>query len=282
MNMRKWKKMENIRRILLTIIVLLAFSINQYSLAGETTDSIKQHISNIGSENSSVAKRAIDELLAKDKKVTAPFIIEVLKSRDAGDLKKCNAINLLGRMGSKEAAPGLTELLDDEKPIIRKEAIKALGMIKARAAIHKLKNMLRTEADPSVLNEAVKALGDLEADEAVDDIIATVRESYLRPDGYGPVLKESAIESLGKIKSEKAVASLTDILRERENPLIKDKAVWALGEIGVPDSIVDLELHLERLEAIKPTEEMLLYEWQKSVDITKQAIEKIKSKNRIE
>jgi len=279
--------MKNLRFKKLITSAILAVIAGVFLLSGtgdaeETPESIRQHISDLESENPDIAREAANKLLSTDKKRSVPLILEVLKSRETGDLKKCNTIHLLGRMGSEEAVPELINLLDDKKPIIRKEAIRTLGKIKAKGAIHKLRNIVKSEADPSVLNEAVRALGDMEAEEAVDDLIEIVQNSYLRRDGYGPVLRESAIEALGKLKSNKATALLIDKLTAREDLTIKDKAVWALGEIGAPDSIEALKLYLERLEAIEPTDKMIHYKWLESVEITKKAIEKVKNKNQTE
>lgn len=244
----------------------------------ETQNLIKRYVAELGDNNPAVADGAAKKLMAQDRKTVVQFINETVESPQASDLQKCNAIYMLGEMDSKESASQLINVLDEKKPIVQKEAIKALKRIKAKGATNKLRSMLTTEKDPSVLNEAVKALGDLDAGEAAGELMDTVRNSKFRADGYGPVLKESAIESLGKLKSKNATGLLTDILAAKEDLMIKDKAAWALGEIGDPAALAELELHLKKLEEMKPVEDIFHYKWEESVNITKQAIEKIKNK----
>ena len=132
-----------------------------------------------------------------------------------------------------------------------------------------------TSPDPDLRREAV----DLKAGEEGASMASRFMELLDKdPDN---LVRAQCAHYLGRFKCKEALPLLLK-LAEDKDVIIRQDVVWALGEIGAPDSIEALKLYLERLEAIEPTDKMIHYKWLESVEITKKAIEKVKNKNQTE
>lgn len=263
------------RQVILFIMAIVYLSTNLLLNTYAQEDSIESSIIALGSEDSRVVKEA-SEYLLKEKDQALFSLIDVLDSPQANALIRYHTITILGKIGSPEATAVLVEGLNNKNSLFRREAVRALGEINDKDAIIVLDTMLAKETDPAVLNEVVIALGRMQAKGTIDKLIQIVKDSQLRSDGYGPILKGSAIEALGELKAVEAINILTGQLFIREDQLIKDKAVYALGEIGDQSTLPELEQYLKKLILGKPEDPMYIYPWKISVQLAEEAIAKIK------
>lgn len=160
----------------------------------------------------------------------------------------------LGRSGDVSAVPALTEALQDEHPIVRKNAAAALGRIGAIAAVDPLIGALQDE-EKSVREEAVAALQGLDETVVLSGLRAALdRTPVVRVDAATalwrkmlspmPALVEAlaseersvrafAARALGGDDEGAAVSLLIDVL-EDEDGAVRTTAVEALATIGLP------------------------------------------------
>lgn len=130
------------------------------------------------------------------------------------------------------AIPRLTKALENEKPEVRREAIKSLGHLGARAkgSVAELQKGLK-DKDPEIRRETLIALAEIGPDSAaaVGDVIAVLNED-------SNTLRPIAIYALGRIgaAAKPATAQLHRFLFSY-NPHEKTVAAWALVHI-TPDA----------------------------------------------
>jgi HEAT repeat protein len=195
------------------------------------------------------------------------------------------AVTVLGQVGDRSVIPQVVELLTDDSVNVRREAIFALGSLKAGREIENFMSIAHKDAEHSVRRAALSVLRDMRpgspelldtALRALEDASAEVRALAARlvgefPDERtGPPLlallsdssshvrasAESAVVTLGKA----VVSDLLEILGNG-SLLARRRATAALGRIGDLDTIDRMEALLEKEEdprTISLTREALL------------------------
>ena len=145
--------------------------------------------------------------------------------------EEVDAIKQLGEAGDREAVSRLTALLEDARPMIRREAASALAKIKDERSLWPLIGRLKDD-DTEVRQSAAFALGELCRKEAVEALIAGLRSSDAQ-------FQMTCAWSLGRIKDSRAVTALITAL---EGPYWKLKmhAAMALGEIADKSAVEPL------------------------------------------
>jgi HEAT repeat protein len=116
-------------------------------------------------------------------------------------------------------------------------AARVLGSISIPESIDALTSLLDND-DLDLVIEAIISLGNMQKKEFFTNI-----EPFI--DHEQRELRLAALEALGKIKNEDAIEPLCKILKEDEDPFIRETAVSSLGQIGTPKA---LEAFLEALK----------------------------------
>jgi hypothetical protein len=119
-------------------------------------------------------------------------------------------VDLAVRLG-RRATPTLLRLAKDPDPILRRQAARALGLLRDPTTVEPLRRLLR---DPSgiVREAAAQALGELGDVQAVEPLIAVLQKDQSEK----IVLfhdRRRAAESLGNLGDPRAVPSLTRLLQ---------------------------------------------------------------------
>ncbi len=116
-------------------------------------------------------------------------------------------------------------------------AARVLGNISTPESIDVLISLLDSD-DLDLVIEAIISLGNMQKKEFFTNI-----EPFLNHEQRE--MRLAALEALGKIKNEDAIDLLCKILKEDEDPFIREAAVRSLGQIGTPKA---LEVFLEVLK----------------------------------
>ncbi|MBU6280933.1 HEAT repeat domain-containing protein [bacterium] len=128
-----------------------------------------------------------------------------------------------------------TKKLHDTDPLVRLEGVKDLSGSSEKGAVPLLVEAT-ADADPRVRIKAIDALGTLRATDATP---ALVQMLYLRDSE--PWLKQHVLVALGKIGDNRATEPITDFVGRDPNKDLVGTAIFALGEIGDPKSIPELQ-----------------------------------------
>jgi HEAT repeat protein len=196
-----------------------------------------------------------------------PSLAEVLKNNDDFTLS-WEAVNIMGYIGDKEAAPilieqvlnadnnhvrwrsiwALTQIKDerivvellkalkDEKERIRWNAAVALSNMDCKEAVPVLRRGLKSHSD-WIRWEAVNALGRVHDEDIVMELIPLLKDPDKR-------IKQETILSLGRIGDKRATTPLLEMLVDT-SPDIRWRAAMALGMIGDEKAIKGLEKQLK-------------------------------------
>jgi HEAT repeat protein len=174
--------------------------------------------------------------------------------------KRVFASEKLGHIGSAKAVPHLLSIIRDvnnEDEDVRTTALRALGRIRDRRAvpfliealgypetwlpprigeilvsigkesIEPLKKELRNFESESRRGWAAEILGWLEAESATTALIESLFD-------VSPEVRARAAGALGKIKDNRAIAKLTELLVSEPAPFVRIRVSQALGAIGNP------------------------------------------------
>ncbi|MBI3399309.1 MAG: HEAT repeat domain-containing protein [Deltaproteobacteria bacterium] len=148
------------------------------------------------------AARFLGKLKAKD---AVKHLVEYLKYPDPDVI--CDAASALGKIGEKESTPHLVQLLKDEDGLVRMCAIQALSDIGDSLAVEPLiQSMNSTVSFPVIL-------GELSGD-------------------YQWEIRERAAKALGKIKDQRAVQALIEILKDEDADMMLGTIFKSLVQQG--------------------------------------------------
>ncbi|RJQ51797.1 MAG: HEAT repeat domain-containing protein [Nitrospiraceae bacterium] len=177
--------------------------------------------------------------------------------------KRAFAAEKLGQIGSSKAVPVLLSIIRDvnnEDEDVRNTSLRALGKIKDMGAVpfliealgypetwlpprvgeilvnigeesvEPLKKELKNFQSESRRGWAAEILGWLEAKSAAPALIESLFD-------VSPEVRAKAAGALGKIKSERAISRLTELLISEPVPYVRTRVSQALGAIGNPSVI---------------------------------------------
>ena len=191
------------------------------------------------------AAEALSRVRFKGEEVS--FLINTLRGED-NDLKlKTIIINIaLGKIGSAEAIPALTNTLKNKENDVRWWSAISLGRIGSAKATPYLIEALQRDSDESVRTHIAEALGQIGSPEAVPILIKSLKDKSYN-------VREAAAEALGKIKSQAAIPALIESLKDKAWT-VRLKAAAALKSIGtkaVPPLITVLNSNRDNSSAIQ-------------------------------
>ena len=169
--------------------------------------------------------------------------IERLKSSPNAAVRR-TAILLMRQFGGSEALPDLTELVDDNEPLVQREAVRAILNIGTDEAYRIVEKALES-GTPRTRDAIMQSLTMLRDERAVPLFAYIVGHvTYRGP--LAPVYLR-AIESLGTMRDPEGVQPLKTALYRgewwapRRNALLRGAAAAALARIGTPEAIGVLE-----------------------------------------
>src|SRR3990172_1099174 len=137
------------------------------------------------------AARSLGKLKAKD---AVKHLVGYLKYPDPDVI--CDAASALGKIGERESTPHLVQLLKDEDGLVRMCAIQALADIGDSLAVEPLIQSMNSTAGFPVV------LGELSGD-------------------YQWEIRERAAKALGKIKDQRVVQGLIDMLKNEDADMMQ-------------------------------------------------------------
>lgn len=133
-------------------------------------------------------------------------------------------------MPAEVAYPLLQQALKDEAEQVRGMAAFCLGIKPVPESLCQLVRLLEADPDYNVRAMAAGALGYL-ADQGA---FAALRHAFLEDTSW--LVQFSAAVSLGNLRNPQAVEVLLEAL-DREQPLLQEAAIMALGEIGAVEQV---------------------------------------------
>jgi HEAT repeat protein len=155
------------------------------------------------------------------KPAVRPLIYEL---KDHDPLVRSNAVKALGAIRDPRAVEPLIKVLNDKDPLIQRQAVQALGRIDDPRAIEPLIVVLGDKSrKPHVRMSAAEALGWLGDPGAVEPLIVALTDDHWD-------VRSCAAEALGSIKDPQAVEPLIEALKDRD-VTVRGNAVDALAKI---------------------------------------------------
>ena len=178
----------------------------------------------------SLGRQPVELSTKVGKSAVIPLIADL---RDDDPLVRSQAVQALGVIGDKRAVEPLIGVLNDIDPLIQRQAIKALGRIKDKRAVEPLIAVLEdSDRKPHVRMSAAEALGRIEDDRAVDPLITALHDSHWN-------VRAQAAVALGRIKDPRAVEPLIEALQDQD-ATVRGNAVDGLAMIKDPRAVEPL------------------------------------------
>lgn len=145
---------------------------------------------------------------------------------DSAADKRVSAIRELRRIGDPSTLDGLSEVLNDENPLVRGEAIAAFGKIGGEKAVDTVIHALRSDPDTRVRIAAIGTLSKIKNDRAVTALIEGLQEQ-------DDSIRIAIALRLGQIGNTRAVPELARVLNESQNEKLVRRAAISLGNLGI-------------------------------------------------
>jgi len=165
------------------------------------------------------AARSLGKLKAKD---AVKHLVGYLKYPDPDVI--CDAASALGKIDERESTPHLIQLLKDEDGLVRMCAIQALSDIGDSLAVEPLIQSMNSTAGFPVV------LGELSGD-------------------YQWEIRERAAKALGKIKDQRVVQGLIDMLKNEDADMMLGTIFKSLMQQGDRKGIEAVALYLKDPDA---------------------------------
>lgn len=157
---------------------------------------------------------------------------------DANATVRVAAALTLGTMGDREAVPSLLGHLDDPSLEVRAAIVTALGRIGDDRAVVPLLGKVQ-DASVDVRRMAVRVLGDLGDARASSALMLALRDKANE-------VRVEAIDSLGRLGAADATSALAPLTQDRSSPMVRDAAVEALGRIATDAAVEAIMTALEQ------------------------------------
>ena len=137
--------------------------------------------------------------------------------------------------GQDSSVKDLARQMNSDDPMERLEGIKSLTDLKNGQALEYLLQALG-DSDVRVKAKAIDACGNLRAINATPVLI---QQLFLRDNE--PLVKRRILASLGKIGDTRAAKPIMEYLAHDLDPATRGTAIFALGDLGAPESLDLLE-----------------------------------------
>jgi HEAT repeat protein len=161
-----------------------------------------------------------------DSEKIAEFLVDYYANKDPGDENRREIIIALGATGSKQGAPLLVSIAenDDERVPLRMAALGGLSGIGDEEGLPAILKAA-SSGDPNVRASAIAALGPFKGENVDTAILEAFRDSYYRT-------RIAAAQASRDRRFEEAVPYLKFRCENDDVPNVRDEAIKALGAIG--------------------------------------------------
>jgi HEAT repeat protein len=184
-------------------------------------DAVSMLIKRLADPYEDVQEAAVDALSMLQQYLPIDELLVMLRS-DSSVLRR-NAARLLGKIKADRAVNDLGFALKDEHVAVRKAVVEALSQIGTEEAVRYLKYAL-TDEDPDIRISATLSLGAIGGEDILDSLtILTVD-----PDHF---VRVSAARALGMLKDKNSIIILVPLLHD-ENGFVVTTAIEALQAVG--------------------------------------------------
>lgn len=175
-------------------------------------------------------EKAIDALVASPGKEVVERIIPLLQEKNTP--VRMAVLDVLKKIGSVHI-DGVTAMLEDDNEDIRVYACEVLSFLGDPRSIPFIVKKAREDAD-NVRNAACMALGEFDDDEAVEALLDALKDEEW--------IAFSAILSLGRTKSPKAVSRIMEFFKESDEELssVACEVLVGYGDDGILDEIFEV------------------------------------------
>ena len=190
-------------------------------------EQVKSLVKTIGGTDYDKARTAAMALMVLPQRYTAPPLVKLL--RDNSPLVKQNAVWALGFCGDDSISVNIDSLLKDKNTAVRREAVLALKGLGASQSVPALIEALKTETDQGVKYDIARTLGTL----GDRGSVFTLTNVLMKEKSW--YVKSGCVEALGNIGSDTAMNALAKILATdagEDAVWTRTKAAWALAAIG--------------------------------------------------
>jgi HEAT repeat protein len=182
----------------------------------------------------SLGRQPIEISVRIGKPAVKPLIADL---QDNDPLVRSNAVKALGAIKDPRAVKPLIAVLNDNDPLIQRQAVKALGRINDLRAVEPLIGILEDrEKKPYVRMSAAEALGSMGDLRAVEPLVAALDDPYWE-------VRAPAAEALGKIGEPRAVEPLIAALQDQD-ATVRGNAADGLAKMRDPRAIEALSAAL--------------------------------------
>ncbi|MBD2068241.1 HEAT repeat domain-containing protein [Leptolyngbya sp. FACHB-671] len=159
-----------------------------------------------------------------------------MNTEDSDPEVRWSSAEVLGKLNSSEAIPGLLKLLEDSDPEVRWRSAEGLIKLNSSEAIPGLLKLLE-DSDPGVRRSSAEVLGKLNSSEAIPGLLKLLEDSH-------PGVRRSSAEALIKLGSSEAIPGLLKLL-EDSHPSVRRRSAEALGKLNSSEAIPGLLKLLE-------------------------------------
>jgi HEAT repeat protein len=147
----------------------------------------------LGREKRVFVRKSIASALGEigDATAVAPLVARIGREKDRE--ARAALVTALGRIGDRAAVLPLRERLGDRDEFVRREAVRALGLVGDASAVPDLARLLARDREADVRRHAAEALARIGGAEARDALALAVRD----PDPYVADIAFDALRRLG-------------------------------------------------------------------------------------
>jgi HEAT repeat protein len=182
----------------------------------------------------SLGRQPVELSVRIGKPAVKPLIADL---QDSDPLVRSNAVKALGAIKDPRAVKPLIAVLNDNDPLIQRQAVEALGRINDLLALGPLIGVLEDrEKKPYVRMSAAEALGSMGDSGAVEPLVAALDDPHWE-------VRAHAAEALGRIRDPSAVEPLIAALQDQD-ATVRGNAADGLAKMRDPRAIEALSVAL--------------------------------------
>ncbi|WP_374080345.1 HEAT repeat domain-containing protein [Bdellovibrio bacteriovorus] len=188
-----------------------------------STTTLSTLIEMLDTQSDKAAEKIITKLVGVGKGAI-PRLMEAAKNDQKPRIQKW-ALQALGAIGDKRAAPLLLNALDDERMTVRLHALRGLGKMKYKKGTKKISVLLLNDESGGIRVNALYALM------AIKDpsILPQIQKSLSDPQWY---VRQNACVACGILNATKAKPKLKKMSNSDERKAVRNAALEALSKIG--------------------------------------------------
>jgi HEAT repeat protein/beta-lactamase regulating signal transducer with metallopeptidase domain len=193
--------------------------------------------------HSEVQREAVETLGEVEHERVAEILLDIAQNHASADVQE-EAIETLAEVSrSPETAQMLMQVAESHARVdVQREAVETLGELLGDEATEALARIARTHPRAGVREEAIETYMESAGRDGALELLSDVA----REDGSIDVQRE-AVEAIGQLRSNAAVAELADLARSHPRSDVRQEAVETLGEarseVAVPALIELAERH---------------------------------------